>query len=79
MQQQKIQVLKSIVGIVPCDPTIHTIIQEKNKTTMVRKAVATFELVFLIPIFASIEVIPAKKAERIENTIHIFLLPLKNL
>ena len=46
---------------------------------MVRKAVATFELVFLIPIFASIEVIPAKKAERIENTIHIFLLPLKNL
>ena len=38
---------------------------------MVRIAVAKVESVFLIPHFASIEVIPAKKAEKNAYKIHI--------
>ena len=38
---------------------------------MVRMAVATSESVFEIPHFASMEVIPAKKAEPIAYIIHI--------
>ena len=75
---KNIQVLKSIIVIVPKEPTIITIIHEKTKTILVRIAVATLELVFLIPTLASIDVIPAKKAERTENISHIFLLPLKS-
>ncbi len=44
-------------------PVKRTRIHEKNKTTMVRMAVATSESVFEIPHFASTEVMPAKKAE----------------
>lgn len=47
------------------DPTIHTIIQENRRTTIVRTAVATFESVFRIPLLAKIEVSPAKKADPI--------------
>lgn len=36
---------------------------ENINTTMVRIAVATFESVFLIPLFAKIEVTPAKNAD----------------
>jgi len=38
---------------------------------MARMAVATSESVFEIPHFASIEVIPAKKAEPVAYKIHI--------
>lgn len=44
---------------------------KKTKTTMVRMAVATSESVFEIPHFASMEVIPAKKAEPVAYKIHI--------
>lgn len=54
---------------------------EKSKTTDVRTAVATLELVFLIPHLDKIAVTPANIAERIAATIHnilkINLRPLK--
>ena len=52
-------------------PVKRTRIHEKTKTTTVRMAVATSESVFEIPHFASMEVIPAKKAEPIAYIIHI--------
>ena len=52
-------------------PTINTMIQEKISTTMVLKAVATLESVFLIPHFARIPVRPAKKADPNANKSHI--------
>jgi hypothetical protein len=50
----------------------NTIIHEKIKTTIVLIAVATFESVFLIPHFASIDVIPAKNADPNAYNTHIF-------
>ena len=44
-------------------PASAAIIQAKTSTTQVRSAVATSESVVLIPHFARIEVVPAKKAD----------------
>ena len=76
--------LGSMVVMEFADLTINTMIHEKNKTTMVRKAVARSESVFLIPHLASIDVRPAKTADKItamsQNTlspqlfVKIFLL-----
>jgi hypothetical protein len=52
-----------------------TISHEKISTIIVLKAVATCESVFLIPHFASIEVIPANKAEPNAYKIHIIISP----
>lgn len=52
-------------------PFMKTISQEKSSTTIVRSAVAVLESVSRIPIFASIDVIPAKRAEPKANIIHI--------
>ena len=53
-----------LISIIPeIVPVKRTRIHENTKTTMVRMAVATSESVFEIPHFASIEVMPAKKAE----------------
>ena len=57
--------------IVLNEPTIATIIHENASTTIVLIAVATSESVFLIPHFASTEVIPVKNAERTAITSHI--------
>ena len=57
--------------IVGKDPTIATIKREKRRTTIVLINVATLLSVFLIPHFASIDVMPAKKAERNAKTTHI--------
>ena len=57
------RVFDEISVIVLKDPTINTISHEKNSITIVLIAVAKFESVFFIPIFASIAVIPAKNAE----------------
>lgn len=48
---------------------------ENIKTTTVRMATATFESVFLIPHFASTDVMPAKNAEAAANAIHIVSTP----
>ena len=62
-----------MIEVIPCpDPVIHTMIHENNSTITVRIAVATSESVFLIPHFARIAVIPAKKEEPIAYKIHIF-------
>ena len=50
---------------------IKTIIQEKNKTTIVLRAVATLESVCLMPHLAKIAVSPANKAEPNAKIIHI--------
>jgi len=47
-----------------------TISQEKIRTIIVLIAVATVESIFLIPIFASTAVTPAKRAEPNANVIH---------
>ena len=60
-----------IAEMVSADPTIKTITHAKSSTTMVRIAVATSESVFLIPHFARMDVIPAKKADRIAMISHI--------
>ena len=54
-----------------CAPTTNTMIQEKISTITVRIAVATFESVFRIPHFASIDVSPANMAEPNAYKIHI--------
>ena len=54
------------------EPIRNTITQENRSTTTVRRAVATVESVFWIPIFAKIEVSPAKKAEQTAYKSHIF-------
>jgi hypothetical protein len=59
------------VGKVDCDPTMNTINHANASTTMVRIAVATVESVFLIPLFAKIDVNPANSAEPNANGIHI--------
>lgn len=51
-------------------PVMKTSAQAKNKTTIVRIAVATVESVVLIPHFASTETKPAKNAEPNANQIH---------
>lgn len=62
----------SLISVIPDSvPVIKVITHEKTKTTMVRMAVATSESVFEIPHFASMEVIPAKKAEPVAYKIHI--------
>ena len=62
----------SLISEIPDNvPVKRTRIHEKTKTTIVRMAVATSESVFKIPHFASIEVIPAKKAEPVAYKIHI--------
>ena len=58
------------------EPTRNTMIQEKASTTTVRMAVATWESVFLIPHFASMEVNPANRADANASRIHIkYVLP----
>ena len=57
------------------EPANHTISQENSSTTMVRMAVATSELVFLIPHLAKTAVSPANRAEPNANGTHIFLHP----
>ena len=52
-------------------PVTTTIIHAKISTTIVLIAVATSESVLLIPHFARIEVIPAKKAEPTAKPNHI--------
>ncbi len=65
--------------IVLKEPATKTMIHEKTRTTMVRKAVARSESVFLMPHLARIDVSPAKTAERtavmIQN-INVFTLRL---
>jgi hypothetical protein len=46
-----------------CFPVINTIPQERINTTTVRIAVAKFELIFSMPIFARIEVKAANRAD----------------
>ncbi len=60
-----------ISEIVPAESTTATISHEKASTTMVRRAVARSEFVFLMPHLARIEVIPAKKADNIAIISHI--------
>ena len=62
--------------IVPMDPVISIMIQEKTNTTIVRMAVAASESIFRIPHFARIDVNPAKTAEPNANKIHITSSPL---
>jgi hypothetical protein len=50
--------------------------EAKISTITVRMAVATFESVFLIPIFARIAVIPANRADPKANKIHIIRIPI---
>ena len=57
--------------MLPNCPVTNTIIHEKKRMIMVRTAVAAVESVFLMPIFARIDVTPAKKAEPNANAIHI--------
>ena len=71
--------LSLIFPMVPCEPTMKTIIQEKSKTTIVLNAVARSESVFLMPHFASIDVSPAKTAERIAAIIQNIFLPQNSL
>lgn len=60
------------ISLIPQNcPVTNTIIHEKKRMIMVRTAVAAVESVFLMPIFARIEVTPAKKAEPNANAIHI--------
>ena len=73
---RKIHVFPLKEPIVPMDPVISTMIQEKINTTIVRMAVAASESVFRIPHFARIDVSPAKTAEPNANTIHITSSPL---
>jgi hypothetical protein len=54
-----------------CFPVINTIAHAITIMTMVRIAVAKFEFIFSIPIFAKIEVKAAKKADNNAYTIHI--------
>ncbi len=65
--------------IVPKEPATNTMIHEKTRTTMVRKAVARWESVFLMAHLPRIDVSPAKTAERtavmIQN-INVFTLRL---
>ena len=60
------------------DPLIKTISNEKIKIIIVLIAIATFDPIFLIPHFASIDVIPAKNADIKDIMIHI-LNPPKNI
>jgi hypothetical protein len=62
--------------IVSIEPTIKTIKNEKISTTAVRSAVATSDLVFLIPHFASIAVSPANTADITAANIHIKAPPV---
>ena len=64
-----------IWAMVPCEPTMKTISQEKISTTIVRSAVATSESVLWMPHLARIEVIPAKTAESTAVNNHIESLP----
>ena len=59
-----------MLPIVFVEPTIKTMIQENNKTTTVRSAVAISESVFRMPHFASMEVRPANTAEKTAITSH---------
>ena len=60
------------------EPATAVIISEKISTTTVRIAVATSESVFLIPHFASMAVMPAKKADKTAVNIHIFIASMGN-
>ena len=66
--------LELISLMVEYEPTIKTINQANNKTIIVLIAVAIVESVFLIPILASIDVIPAKKAAPSAYKSHIITL-----
>ena len=57
-------------------PVINTMSHAITSTTDVLTAVATSELVFLMPHLESIAVTPAKNAENIAATIHITVLAL---
>ena len=69
---KKSQVFEEISLMVAWEPTIRTMMMEKNKTTTVRIAVATVESVCFTPIFARIVVSPAKKADASAMPIAMF-------
>ena len=68
---KNINILTLISFISDADPTIKTISHENNSTTIVRRAVARFELTFRKPILARIAVIPANPADKNAKTSHI--------
>ena len=69
-------VVPEIWAMPPWEPTTNTISQEKASTTTVRKAVASVEFTFSMPIFANTAVIPAKKAEPSAKNSHITRPPI---
>lgn len=68
-----------IAVMVGMEPTINTIIKENSNTMAVLIAVAMSESVFLIPHFARMDVIPAKKADKIAIKSHINIKSLSFL